>query len=242
MFKVLVATANEKDTLKYKSLLSRDNQLEIFTACTGIDALNKYHEINPDIFILDFDFSDLTGIEVLRKIEISWSEKEKNNTIFTASKKKSTQITNVSKIYKIFYTPYTIEDVVKVVFQFEKERIFPELNLDDIYAYFSDFKIHLSISGCQYMKSAIEICLRHFPFYGHSLDSLLDKLADKYQKTPDQIRDGLKSALKPINTSSQKFARELYPKIFNDDSTLSPRKFIERSTIYFYKKQKRQKK
>ena len=95
--------------------------------------------------------------------------------------------------------------------------------------------MHLSINGCEYMKSAIDICLQYFPFYGRSLDDLLEK----YQKTPEQIRDGLKSALKPINISSQEFARNLYPQIFNDDDLLSPRKFIERSTIYFYKQQKK---
>lgn len=82
----------------------------------------------------------------------------------------------------------------------------------------------------------------HYPFYGSSLDDLLKKLADQYHKTPEQIRDGLKGALKPINISSQKYARELYPEIFNDDDLLSPRKFIERSTIYFHKKQQKRNK
>ena len=238
MFKVLVALANEEDSLKCYKMLSTDSYFEVFRALTGIDALNKYHEINPDIFLLDYNFSDINGIEILNKIEISLAEKEKINTIFITEKSK--QITDVSKIYKILYTP-SIEDILNVVYQFIKERKCPELDLDDIYTYFSDFKIHLSINGCEYMKSAIEICLQYFPFYGNSLDDLLYKLADKYQKTPEQIRDGLKSALKPINISSQEFARSLYPEIFNDDDLLSPKRFIERSTIYFHKKQKRNK-
>ncbi len=239
MFKVLVAIANKKDVLKYYNILSNNSNFEVFTAYTGIDALNKYYEIYPDIFILDYGFSDINGTEILKKIEMCWREKEKINTIFIAETDKSNQITNVSKIYKIIYTPYKTEDVINAVNQFVEERKCPKPNLDDIYSYFSDFKMHLSINGCEYMKSAIDICLQYFPFYGRSLDDLLDKLAEKYQKTPEQIRDGLKSALKPINISSQEFARNLYPQIFNDDDLLSPRKFIERSTIYFYKQQKK---
>ena len=238
MFKVLIALANEEDSLKCYNMLSSDCNFEVFRANSGIDALDKYHKLNPDIFILDYDFSDINGIEILNRIELSLQEKEKINTILI-EKDNTIQITDVSKLYKILYSPNTIEDVINIVYEFVKERKCFKLNLDDIYSYFSDFKIHLSINGCEYMKSAIEICLQYYPFYGDSLDDLLEKLAEKYQKTPEQIRDGLKSALKPINTSSQKFARDLYPEIFNDDDLLSPRRFIERSTIYFHKKQKK---
>ena len=148
MFKVLIALANEEDSLKCYNMLSSDCNFEVFRANSGIDALDKYHKLNPDIFILDYDFSDINGIEILNRIELSLQEKEKVNTI---------QITDVSKLYKILYSPNTIEDVINIVYEFVKERKCFKLNLDDIYSYFSDFKIHLSINGCEYMKSAIEI-------------------------------------------------------------------------------------
>lgn len=239
MFKVLVADTNEKSNSSYCKLVANDNRFEIFNTYYGKETLDRYYETKPDIFVLDSNFSDINSFDILRRLSISLEEKEKCNTLFIANKCEYQMITDVSKIYEIIYKPCQPEDVFNSICKMYKEKYHPIENLDDIYSYFSDFKMHLSINGCKYMKSAIELCLRHYPFYGNSLDDLLKKLADEYNKTPEQIRDGLKSALKPINISSQDYSRKLYPEIFNDDDLLSPRKFIERSTIYFYKKQKR---
>ena len=57
-------------------MLSSDCNFEVFRANSGIDALDKYHKLNPDIFILDYDFSDINGIEILNKIELSLQEKK----------------------------------------------------------------------------------------------------------------------------------------------------------------------
>lgn len=239
LFKVLVADTNEKINSSYCKLVANDNRFEIFNTYYGKETLDRYYETKPDIFVLDSNFSDINSFDILRRLSISLEEKEKCNTLFIANKFESQMITDVSKIYEIIYKPCQPEDVFNSICKMYKEKYYPIENLDDIYSYFSDFKMHLSINGCEYMKSAIELCLRHYPFYGNSLDDLLEKLADKYNKTPEQIRDGLKSALKPINISSQDYSRKLYPEIFKDDDLLSPRKFIERSTIYFHKKQKR---
>ncbi len=241
MLKVLYADTNEKNRENFENIMTKDTRFEIFQSNTGKNTIDTYYNINPDIFVLDSDFIDLNSFDLLRKLSISIDEKEKCNTILMTKKDYIDKITNFSKIYSILYKPFSLDILINLLSQMYEEKNVININMNDIYSYFSDFKMHLSISGCQYMKSAIEICLRHYPFYGSSLDDLLEKLADEYNKTPEQIRDGLKSALKPINISSQKYARQLYPEIFNDDYSLSPRKFIERSTIYFYNKQKNKK-
>ena len=242
LFTVLVANSNAEYNLKCCNLFSNNNQFEIYKTYTGTNTLDQYHYIKPDIFILDFDFCDINGMEILKKLSISIEEKNNCNTILTTDKCYSDLITDVSKIYKILYKPYKIETIFDIACQMSKESSKFILNLDDIYPYLADFKVHLSTNGCDYLKTAIELCLMNYPFYGNSLEDLLEKIAEKYNKTPEQIRDGLKSALKPINISNQDYARKLYPHIFNDDDLLSPRKFIERSTIYFYERHKKRNK
>ncbi len=236
MFKVMTAINNDKDTLNYCNLISQDKRFDIIRTSTGIQTIDTYFERQPDALLMDSNFPDINGVEVLNKLSSSIDEKKKCNTILMANKREALAITKTSKLYAIMYKPCFPQDALFLIGQMYNENHCPKLNVDDLYSYFLDFKIHLSSNGCKYLKSAIELCLYNYPFYGNTFDNLLLQLAYQYNKEPEQIRDSIKNALKPINTSSQKYVMQLYPEIFIDDTQLSPKKFIERSTIYFHRK------
>lgn len=236
MFKVMTAINNDTDNLKYANLISQDKRFYVISTNTAEQTIDTYYEINPDVLLMDTNFPDINGIEVLNRLSISKEEKKKSNTILIANKKEALSITKASKLYAILYKPCLPEDVIFIISQMYNEKDSPKIHIDELYSYFLDFKIHLSSNGCRYLKSAIELCLDNYPFYGDTFDDLLSKLAYQFNKEPEQIRDSIKNALKPINTSSPKYAIKLYPEIFMDDVQLSPKKFIERSTIYFHKK------
>lgn len=238
MFKVMTAINNDIDNLNYCNLISQDQKFDIIKTSTGIQTIDTYFERKPDALLMDSNFPDINGIEILNRLSSSVDEKMKCNTILMANKKEALAITKTSKLYAIMYKPCFPKDALILINQMYSENHRQKINIDDLYSYFLDFKIHLSCNGCKYLKSAIELCLYNYPFYGNSFDNLLLQLAYQYHKEPEQIRDSIKNALKPINTSSQKYVMQLYPGIFIDDTQLTPKKFIERSTIYFHRKLK----
>jgi len=236
MFKVMTAINDKSTHFTYSNLLSQDKKIELIKTTTGEETIDIYFERNPDVLLMDSALPDINGIDLLDRLTQSNEERQKCNTILMAYKKEALKITNASKLYAIKYKPCIPEDIIYLVKEMYKGKLTTTFSTDELYSYFLDFKIHLSSNGCKYLKSAIELCLYDYPFYGNTFDDLLLKLSYMYNKEPEQIRDSIKNALKPINTSSQKYAMKLYPEIFIDDTQLSPKKFIERSTIYFHKK------
>ena len=232
----MTAMNNNKDKTNYCNLLSQDKRFDLITTNNGEETIDKYFETRPNVLLIDSNLPDINGIEVLNKLSSSPNEKANCNTILIANKKDALRITKTSKLYAILYKPCLPQEAVFLVSQIYKETNMPKLNIDDLYSYFLDFKIHLSSNGCRYLRTAIELCLYDYPFYGNTFDNLLLQIAYQYHKEPEQVRDSIKNALKPINSSSQNYAMKLYPEIFTDEIQITPKKFIERSTIYFHKK------
>ena len=68
MVKVLVANENTEQTTNFCKYLQNDNALFTSSANSGIEALNKYNEINPHIFILDSHFKDMETTEIIDRL------------------------------------------------------------------------------------------------------------------------------------------------------------------------------
>lgn len=69
MARILFADDSQKMRSTVRSLLIQSNPTwEIYEAQTGKEALEKTSALNPDIVILDLNFPDLNGSEVVRLI------------------------------------------------------------------------------------------------------------------------------------------------------------------------------
>ena len=65
--RILIIDDSAEDRLVYKRLLSRqeDVSYEFIDADNGEDGIELFNTENPDCTLLDYNISDMTGLEVL---------------------------------------------------------------------------------------------------------------------------------------------------------------------------------
>ncbi len=67
MAKIMVVDDATFMRMRCKKLLN-DNGHEVTEAANGVEALQKYREINPDAVLLDITMPEMDGIETLKKL------------------------------------------------------------------------------------------------------------------------------------------------------------------------------
>lgn len=67
MHKIIIAD-DEVEIVDLLSLYLKRDQLDIYTANSGIEALRLFHEINPDLLLLDIMMPGLNGYELIKEI------------------------------------------------------------------------------------------------------------------------------------------------------------------------------
>ena len=83
MVKVLVANEKVEQTTSFCQYLKDDNTIFTSSVNSGIEALNKYNEINPHIFILGSHFVDMSSIEIIDRLSSTVAEKRMSNILLT---------------------------------------------------------------------------------------------------------------------------------------------------------------
>lgn len=70
-----ILVVDDEKNLRYllKNALASEHA-EIFTASTGIEALEKIDEIIPDLILLDLILPDINGIQILKRIKKKYPE------------------------------------------------------------------------------------------------------------------------------------------------------------------------
>lgn len=110
MNKVLIAN---KDTIQSSELLkclSSYNNLKVITSLNELSVLEQYKQIRPDIFVLDTNLKNYK--EIIDNLFNDINDKFNCNIILTSSNpKKFFEITNLSKVYKVFFAPFNLEEI-----------------------------------------------------------------------------------------------------------------------------------
>ena len=65
--KVLICE-DEKEARELLSVILKKNNLEIYTAVDGKEAIEKTEEISPDLIVLDIRMTKIDGLEVAKRI------------------------------------------------------------------------------------------------------------------------------------------------------------------------------
>ena len=65
--RILIAD-DDPDLVRMVSLELRDCGYEVFTANSGVDAVNKVYDVHPDLVILDYEMPRGDGIYVMTKM------------------------------------------------------------------------------------------------------------------------------------------------------------------------------
>lgn len=68
MSKILIADDSEFVRNMMKNTLEKSGYTEIYFACDGREAIEKYREIQPDIVVMDTIMPNITGLDALKTI------------------------------------------------------------------------------------------------------------------------------------------------------------------------------
>lgn len=109
MVKILLADTDTKRNLASYQFPSNEKDFEIESTNDGISTIKKYLEIEPNIFVIDSNFTDIKTLDIIDRLSVSPLERRKKNTILTISETKETfLLENVLKVYQVLYRPYLI--------------------------------------------------------------------------------------------------------------------------------------
>ena len=82
MFKVMTAINDKKTNLTYSNMILQNKKFELITSKTGEETIDTYFERKPDVLLMDSNFPDINGIEIINRLSSSHLERNKCNTRF----------------------------------------------------------------------------------------------------------------------------------------------------------------
>lgn len=243
MTKVLVANENKRQNIAYCQYLTNDTKLTVMATNSGLDTLNKYLEINPNILILDSYFKDITSVEIIDRLSILKDEKQKCNIILTAnSKKEQLAFLDVAKIYKILQKPFDYQHLLDTVIQLDNENKYEKLDEMNLHLLFLNLDLNVTSEGVIFLKDAIKECY-YFPnLLGH-LDKVLNLVAYKHHIKPETVRSAIRTTLKPLNLYDYTHSpNSLVSSLFDTTRNISPKYFLDVVVPYLRIKNQKNKK
>lgn len=242
MSKILVANQNLQENLSYCQVLSSIAELKILSSNSGLETLNMYNEFEPNILILDSNFSDMPYLEIINKLSASVYERKKCNIIVTTRKQdESLLLSNVIKVWKIFIKPFNFEDLLKVIYELKPFYEFPPLTEIELNALLLNLNFNLGTEGTRYVKTAITECYNDSSLF-HSLDNIYPIVATVHNKTIKQVRDGMRSALIPLNKYRTFSKSNSLLQLFDETRNITPKYFLEIIVTHLHCKKMGQKK
>lgn len=208
MLKVLVSNANIEQNSKLCRFLANDKEIKLTSTNDSQVALCKYFETEPDIFILDSFSNNMSYIEVLDRISVSPSEKQKCNTLITLDNPEDKLLLlNTAKVYKIFHKPLDLDYLYSTINLMRSEKTVSELSIEEIYSLLLHLNFSLTAKGTHYFVSAILQCY-YYPDAFSSLDNIFRIVGVQHNVEETTVRNAMRSALKRFNTHrSYSFAK-----------------------------------
>lgn len=232
MVKVLVANENIEQNRKYCQFLAKDKGLNVTSAANGTSALQKYLEINPNIFILDSYFTDICYTDIIDRICITLDEKKKCNTIVTVNNsKEQLLLQDTAKIYKILKKPLNLCTLSLTISSMITESQIIELKEIEVASLLLSLKFHIGSEGCRYLTSAIIHCY-YFPNSIYSLIGVYKSVAKQHEVPIETVKEAIRSALLPINRYGIETDDNIL-KLLDNKRNITPKFFLEVVTTYF---------
>ena len=238
MVKVLVANVNKERTSKFSKFLQLkdDNEIFISTTNSGIDALNKYNEITPHIFVLDSGFKDMNSLEIIYRISSTTAEKRNSNILLTLNNlKEQNRFLDVAKIYKFFVTSKINSNILyDTIKQMNNENKYDDFNDRQLNTLLASMNIIVTSPRTKLLIEAIKEC-----YYNTNLacrlGDVMKILSYKHNGySVEAIQSAFRGALEPVNYNRKKLENHPVIKLIDPTKNISPKVFLEAITEYLY--------
>lgn len=224
MIKILISDADHKQNASCNKILSQSGNLKLFSTYTGKDTLKIYHQIQPNILILNTNIRDMKYIDIVKKLSILSIENSNCNIIVVLNNKEDIcyMTGNLSKIQHVFEKEINYDELTNIINKMTNKLDENKLN---------SFLISLSIStrseGSRYLKAAINECFDNI----YMSDNLYSTIASAKNVEISQVRDGIRNSLKSIVPRNNEVRNFMDYYDLNND--MFPLRFIECTADYF---------
>lgn len=236
MVKVLVANENTEHTTNFCKCLQNDNTLFTSSVNSGIEALNKYNEINPHIFILDSHFKDMETTEIIDRLSSTVAEKRNSNIILTIDNlKEQNNFLDVAKIYKFIeipeLNPQFLYDTVK---QMDNENKYDDFTDKQLNSLLATMNMIVTSPRTKLLIEAIKECYYNTNL-ACNLSEVMKILSYKHNGySVEAIQSAFRGALAPLNYNRENLQEHPVVKMFDPSKNISPKVFLETITEYLY--------
>lgn len=235
MIKVLVANENKKVATNFCQYLTSNN-FHVSSINTGIDALNKYNEITPHIFILGSHFADMDSPEIISRLSSTIIEKRTSNIILTLNNlTEQNKFLDVSKIYKfIEISKIDKNHLIDLLNQMNNENKYDNFDDKKLNILLSTMGIIITSPRTQLLIEAIKECYYN-PNIACKLNKVMSILSYKHNGySVEAIQSAFRCALAPLNYNRERLQEHPLGKMFDPSINISPRLFLETITEYLY--------
>lgn len=236
MVKVLVANENVEKATCLCQYLYTDNTLFPSSVNSGIDALNKYNEINPHVFILDSKFKDMDSLEIIDRISSTVAEKRISNILLTLDNlKDQNKFLDVAKIYKFIELPkLNSNSLYNTIKQMDNENKFDDFSDKQLNVLLASMNIIVTSPRTKLLVEAIKEC-----YYNNNLSCQLNEvmkiLSYKHNGySVEAIQSAFRASLAPVNYNRKKLANHPLIRMIDPSKNISPKVFLEAITEYLY--------
>ena len=236
MVKVLVANENTEQTTNFCKYLQNDNALFTSSANSGIEALNKYNEINPHIFILDSHFKDMETTEIIDRLSSTVVEKRNSNIILTMDElKEQNNFLDVAKIYKFVEIPKLTQQLLyNTVKQMDNENKYDDFTDKQLNSLLATMNMIVTSPRTKLLIEAVKECYYNTNL-ACNLGEVMKILSYKHNGySVEAIQSAFRGALAPLNYNRENLQEHPLVKMFDPSKNISPKVFLETITEYLY--------
>lgn len=231
MLKILVANQNNKQNLQYNKFLT-ENGYNVQSSFDGKSTLTSYKKLEPNILILDSNFTDIKYTEIIDRISLSPMERNKCNIILTIEhEQKINTLKNVCKINQIFYKPIKYVELLKQLELMKSEYELKDITDDELNYYLLPLNFSINSNGCIYLKSAIS----HYYYYPKRFNSLNDiyiLISSEYNITPKEVKYAIRNSLVSLNNYRNSIKGNSILKLFDETRDITPKYFLDIFVTY----------
>ena len=239
MLNVLVADESPESSLSCCQYLANDKNLNVTSSNSGINTLNKYREIKPNILVINSDFKDIKYTEIINELSNTKQERDICNIILTVpDDERKIEVDFMAKVYKMFYSPVEYSKLQTGIEQYHLDNIiFYEPNESNLRALFYKLNLYNEHLGAGYLKCAIILCYNN-PKLLNSLTNIFEQISMNLNISYSSIRPAMRNALKSVNEYRNKIGNNGIFKLFEHVDFITPKKFIQTITSYYLKQKK----
>lgn len=159
-------------------------------------------------------------------------ERKKCNIILTMNQKQKTyELKNVIKINQILYKPIDYSELLEKINLMKYELELKNISENKLNYYLLTLNFNINSKGCKYLESAII----HYYYSSqsfNSLDHLFSTVATEYNINSNEVREGIRCSLIPLNTYRNNIKENPILKLFDETRNITPKYFLDTFVTY----------